>query len=105
MYPHERSLVTQYENAPFTIVGINSDDSLEALEKVMEKENITWPSFFDGGGTGGPIATQWGVRGWPTVFVLDHEGVIRYKGRTGLDEIIAELVSEAQKENTDGNDH
>jgi peroxiredoxin len=102
MYPHERSLVQQYSDSPFAIVGINSDATLAALQKVMQDENITWTSFFDGGGTGGPIATQWGVRGWPTVFIIDHEGVIRYRGRSNLDEIIAELVKKAEKAGSAG---
>ena len=96
MYPHERSLVQQYADAPFAIVGVNSDSSLEKLQGVMKEKDLTWPSFFDGGGTGGPIATKWGVRGWPTVYLIDHEGVIRYKGRSNLDELIADLVEKAQ---------
>ena len=96
MYPHERSLVEEYARAPFSIVGVNSDKTLQDLQAVMKKEKLTFPSFFDGGGTGGPIATQWGVRGWPTIFILDHEGVIRYRGRGNLDEVIAELVKEAE---------
>ncbi|MCA9291863.1 MAG: TlpA family protein disulfide reductase [Phycisphaerales bacterium] len=94
MYPHERSLVEQYENQPFVIVGINSDPTAEFLRTVMKEKNLTWSSFFDGGGTGGPIATKWGVNGWPTVFVLDHEGVIRHTSRSNLDEVIARLVRE-----------
>ena len=35
MYPHERSLVTQYEDAPFAIVGINSDETLEKLQGLL----------------------------------------------------------------------
>ncbi len=102
MYPHERSLVEQYAEAPFVIVGVNSDDTIETLQAVMKKEKLTWPSFFDGGGTGGPIATQWGVRGWPTIFVLDREGVIRYRGRGDLDKNIADLVEEARKAGAGG---
>ena len=97
MYPHERSLVEQYANAPFAIIGVNSDDTLETLQTAMKNEKLAWRSFFDGGGTGGPIATQWGVRGWPTVYIIDHTGTIRYKGRSNLDDIIAKLVKEAEE--------
>lgn len=60
----------------------------------MAKESITWPSFWDGGNTRGPIATQWGVRSWPTTYVLDHNGVIRYKGVRGaaMDKAVDELL-------------
>jgi len=85
MYPHERSLVKRLADRPFALLGVNSDKSRAALREVMEKESITWRSFFDGGGTDGPIATRWGVRGWPTIYVLDAQGVIRFKGARGSD--------------------
>src|SRR5262249_54997650 len=83
MYEHERSLVKRLEGKPFALLGINSDSNREQLKKVLEKEKITWRSWWDGGSTNGPIATKWNVRGWPTIYVLDHKGVIRYKGVRG----------------------
>ena len=98
MYPHERSLVTKFKDRPFAIVGINSDESPEKVQKAMKDNDLTWSSFFDGGSTGGPIALQWGVRGWPTIYVLDHKGVIRAKNVRGepLEEWIDKLVAEAE---------
>ncbi len=83
MYPHERSLVKRLEDKPFALIGINSDRDKDELKKAMEKEKITWRSFWDGGSTSGPIATKWNVRAWPTIYVLDHNGVIRYKNVRG----------------------
>ena len=80
MYPHERSLVKRLEGKPFALVGINSDRDPQKLNERIKKENITWPSWRDGGSTQGPIATAWNVNGWPTIYVLDHKGVIRYTG-------------------------
>jgi hypothetical protein len=102
MYPHERSLVKRLENKPFVILGVNSDRDRDELKKVMEKEKITWRSWFDGGSTGGPIASKWNVRGWPTLYVLDAKGVIRLRGagspgEEALDQLIDELVAEAEK--------
>ena len=96
MYPHERSLVAELKDEPFVILGVNSDDSPEKLREAMEDNQITWPSFFDGGLIGGPIATQWGVRGWPTIFVIDGAGVIRAKDLRGepLGEKVKELLAE-----------
>jgi len=78
MFPHERSLVKDLADQPFAIIGVNSDKSPEELREKNAAESITWRSFFDGGGTDGPISTQWNVRAWPTIFVLDAEGVIRF---------------------------
>lgn len=87
----------KYADAPFMIVGVNSDASMEKIRATCKEKNLSWPSFFDGGGTSGPIATQWGVRGWPTVYVLDHEGVIRSTNGRGeaLDRILEELMPAA----------
>jgi peroxiredoxin len=97
MYPHERSLVKRLEAKPFALLGINSDPSKEDLKKTIEKEKMTWRSFFDGGSTGGPIATKWNVSGWPTLYVIDHDGIIRHKwvgspGDTVMDESIDKLI-------------
>src|SRR5690606_1619363 len=97
MYPHERSLVKTYADRPFALIGVNSDPDREALKARIAEEKITWRSFWDGS-TSGPIATAWNVNGWPTIYVLDHEGVIRFKNVRGdsLDEAIATLVAEAE---------
>ena len=96
MYAHERSLVKKYADKPFEIVGINSDRDRDKLKERMAEEEITWPSFFDGGGTGGPIASAWTVSGWPTIYVLDGEGRIRFKDVRGedLDAALEELMGE-----------
>lgn len=66
----------------------------------MAEKDLPWRSFFDGGGTDGPISTQWNVRGWPTVYVIDHEGVIRSRGAHGeeLDALLERLIAEAESE-------
>jgi Thioredoxin-like len=100
MYPHERSLVKKLADKPFALIGINSDNDRDELKKVLVKEEITWRSFWNGGSTQGPISTKWNVQGWPTLFVIDHNGVIRGKylgppGEAVLDKLIEELVAAA----------
>jgi peroxiredoxin len=99
MYPHERSLVKRLNDKPFALLGVNSDQNKDELKKVMEKEGITWRSWFDGGSTGGPIATKWNVHGWPTIYVIDAKGVIRYRDvrEKELDEAVDTLLRELEK--------
>ncbi len=96
MYPHERSLVEKLKNRPFAIVGVNSDRDKDKLREALQKENITWRSFFDGGGTSGPIAKAWNVSGWPTIYLLDAQGRIRYRDVRGkaLEDAIEALLGE-----------
>jgi peroxiredoxin len=102
MYPHERSLVKKMEGKPFVLVGVNSDQDRKALKPVLEKEQITWRSFWNGGSTGGPISTAWSVQGWPTLYVIDAKGVIRHKwvgspGAEVMDKAIEDLVKRAEE--------
>jgi hypothetical protein len=96
MYPHERSLVQRLRGMPFALLGINSDKDLEQLRTTMAKEQITWRSWWDGGGTRGPISTLYRVPHWPNIYVLDHRGVIRYKETRGddMDKVVDALLEE-----------
>src|SRR5262245_24207980 len=103
MFPHERSLVKRMENTPFPLIGVNRDKSKDVIKEKNEKQKITWRSFWNGtAGTGGPISKEWRVKAWPTLFLIDHEGVIRRRwvgspGDTVLDEAIDELVAKVSK--------
>lgn len=92
------------EGQPFVLLGVNTDSSREAISKVIEKEKLTWPSWWDGS-TEGPIATLWQISHWPTFYVLDHKGVIRHieaKGGTpdleAIDAAIELLLKEASRQ-------
>ena len=100
MYPHERSLVEKYAEKPFAIVGINSDKDRSKILARIAEESSTCRSFFDGGGTGGPIASKWNVSGWPTIYLIDAEGRIRFKNARGdaLDAALEELMAEVGEE-------
>ncbi|MEY2982686.1 MAG: Thiol-disulfide oxidoreductase ResA [Planctomycetota bacterium] len=101
MYPHERSLVQRLADQPFALIGVNSDDDLDALRPRLEAEQITWRSFWNGPkGTSGPISARWNVSGWPTIYVLDHKGVIRFKNVRGeaMDKAVDQLLEEMRSE-------
>lgn len=100
MFPHERSLVTKYEGRPFALLGVNGDDSREALRKAQEKHHLNWRSWWDEGNT---ITGQWKVRGYPTLFLIDHKGVVRWKSEGPpknheMEQLIEKLVKDAESE-------
>jgi hypothetical protein len=78
MIPHEKEMVARLKGKPFALIGINSDGGRSALQKIIKEQGITWRNAVDGD-TSGPIATQWNVHGWPTIYVLDAKGVIRHR--------------------------
>lgn len=78
--PTEKALTERLEKQPFVLLGINSDRDREKLKSAIIAEEITWRSWFDGAASDGPIAKRWNVQSWPTIIVLDKEGVIRFRG-------------------------
>ena len=100
MYPHERSLVEKLANKPFALVGVNSDSDREKTLQVVAEKQLNWRSFWNGGSTNGPISTAWCISGWPTVYLIDHKGVIRWKSvgvkQEVLDAELEKLLKEAE---------
>src|SRR5262245_504131 len=103
MFPYERALVKRMENAPFALIGINSDRDKDLVKKQNEAEQISWRCVWNGPeGVTGPIAKDFRIRGWPTLYLIDHEGVIRHHwlgnpGNDTLDRAIDALVAKARK--------
>jgi len=97
MVPHERSLVERLQGKPFALLGVNVDSSPEALAMAQETHGITWRSWWDGRKR---IASKYRVTGYPTLFLLNHEGIIRqtYLGKpteANLDRDVNQVVAEA----------
>ncbi len=94
MYPQERALVAKLKGKPFALVSVSTDADVETLKKSIASGEITWRCWWDG--TSGPITTRWGIEGFPSIFVLDPAGVIRFKDVRGddLDKAVALLLGE-----------
>jgi hypothetical protein len=79
MLPHEKAMVERLKNRPFALIGINSDGDRSVVKKILNENGITWRNAIDVS-TSGVLARRWNVRGWPTIYILDAKGVIRYRG-------------------------
>lgn len=75
MYPENRELVTNLKDRPFQLISVMGDHQADTVSGAIESGDITWLTTWDG--ERGPISTKWNITGWPTVFVIDHLGVIR----------------------------
>ena len=97
--PHEKELVKRFSGRPFVLIGVNGDSVKAHAAEAIQKHEISWRSFRDEGQPSGkPISVAWNIHGWPTVYVLDHEGVIRHKYLRGekLDDPLEKLISAAE---------
>jgi thiol-disulfide isomerase/thioredoxin len=96
MIPHEREMNEKLKGKPFAFISISGDDTKETLTSFLEKEKMPWVHWFaDRKG----ILKDWNIRFYPTMYILDHKGVIRAKGLRGeeLEKKVNELVVEAEK--------
>ena len=96
--------MTNLKDKPFALLGVHIGGlDARGLKEVEDKQRITWRSFVDAGNAGaGPIATQWNLSATPTLYVIDHQGVIRYKwagapGEKALDAAVHEVVKAAEE--------
>jgi hypothetical protein len=113
MLPHEKELVERLKNEPFALLGINSDSprdlpedappdevrrlTNEHCKKLFKDNGITWRNAIDLD-TSGEWATKWNVRGWPTIYILDAEGRIRFRDLRdeAMERAVLELIAEAK---------
>lgn len=94
-YPHQRKMLELYQGKNVVLLGVNSDDELERVLEAKEREGLHYRTWWDEA-TRGPIAQSWIVWSWPTTYILDASGVIRYVDLRGdaimkaVDELLAE---------------
>jgi hypothetical protein len=95
------------------LIGVNTNSyKADKLKQVMDKENLGWRSFADVRAEKGEdnlesIADRWNLSGTPTLYILDHKGVIRYRwlgdpGTKVIDEALARLIKDAEEEGKKG---
>ena len=96
--PHERALAERLKDKPFAVLGVNCDDDKQAAVDAIKSERITWPNWQDGAPGEGPITKRYHIRSYPTLFVIDGQGIIRQKQILGeaLDKVVDELLKETK---------
>jgi thiol-disulfide isomerase/thioredoxin len=103
LVPRERMLVRRMDGKPFAVLGVNGDDDPADARKAVAAKKMSWRSFKDKRSEGDAISKEWGVPAWPTLYLIDHKGVIlkRWVGtppRDALEREVALAVSAAGAE-------
>lgn len=98
MVPHEKELWERHRGGPFALIGVNCGDTREEAKKSVAEKGMAWPHWYDGDETRGPIETDYDVQHWPTVYVIDAKGVIRYFDVRGpeLEKAVETLLAETK---------
>ncbi len=83
--PHERAMVEALADEPFTFVGVSSDPSPEQAQATAQARGMPWINVWDAEAPNRPsLVSLFRVDGWPSVFVLDAEGRVRFKFQSNL---------------------
>ena len=93
--PHLKALVERHPD-DFVVFGVNTDDDADEYRAKAVEHGVTWPDVF-AGSTDGEIPRRWGVTGYPTMYVLDRQGVIRSISPRGqeLERVVDGLLAAA----------
>jgi peroxiredoxin len=95
MVPQEKKLVERLKGKPFVLIGVNGDEDREAAKQTAKKMGMTWRSFQNRqSGEFATIDNAWNIEGWPAIFVLDQNGVVRFRHVRGekLEQAVDELL-------------
>jgi hypothetical protein len=98
--PVQAQLAKRLEGRPFALVGVCSDTNKAHYANRCKVYGVTWRSFWEGRDAQlGPFATRWNVRSLPMYFVIDHEGLIQFRGADvqQIERVVAPLVEAADK--------
>jgi peroxiredoxin len=100
-YPHYRAWQERYKDKDVVIVGIHTPETpgehdVERIKAQAAKHGLKFPIAVDNDGTNWK---EWNNRFWPTVYVVDRRGIVRYgwegelsyKGAAG-EETVQKLV-------------
>ncbi len=79
----------------FEIVGISFDQEKDTLEAFVKKRKMAWVQYFDGEGWGNKFGKEFGIRGIPSMWLVDKKGNLRdLEARDGLAEKVEKLLAE-----------
>ncbi len=97
MIPHERDMVEKLKSKPFALISVSGDNTKDALTSFLEKEKMPWKHWWNKRDKG--ILKDWNIKFFPTIYVIDAKGVIRYKNIRGeeLEKAVEKLLTETSK--------
>ncbi|WP_254509918.1 TlpA family protein disulfide reductase [Anatilimnocola floriformis] len=88
--PNVKAFRDQHKDQGFEIVGVSVDKDLEALAAYLQENQIPWETL--AGDEAGELAEKYGVRGIPTMMLVDQKGIV-----VAVAHNIAALAPQAEK--------
>lgn len=95
MIPHETEMVEHFANKPFSLVSISVDADLETLTDFLAETEMDWNHWWAGDDQA--LTQKWDIQYFPTIYVIDAKGIIRFKDlredklQAAVEELLAEM--------------
>jgi thiol-disulfide isomerase/thioredoxin len=96
LVPFEKRIVQSHAGKPFVFLGVSADKTPSDLKRFLEDQEIHWANIYDG--PEHPLTDAWGVFQFPTLFLIDANGVIRGKDfvndrqlERSIDKVLSEM--------------
>jgi thiol-disulfide isomerase/thioredoxin len=97
MIPHEREMVERLKDKPFALVSISADARKETLIEFLSREKMPWAHWWNG--SQGGVIEDWDIQAFPTIYVIDAQGVVRHKNlrNEALEAAVNQLLKDVEK--------
>ena len=95
--PRVKKVYAENHGKGLEILGVSCDNDAGNLSEFLAKnKDMPWPQLFDKKAPGWhALATEYGISGIPTMFLIDKKGVVRsVKARENFEEMIPKLLGE-----------
>ncbi len=81
--PELLELYAAHRDQGFEVVGVSLDTNERDLRAVLSERRIPWPVTFHGKAWDNPLAQAYRVYQIPTTYLIDRDGIIRYRDLHG----------------------
>ena len=94
--PNVKRVYNTYKDQGFDILGISLDNDEKTLRDYLKKNEIPWRQAFDGQGWDSTVPSIYGIRGIPTMWVIDKDGALISENARGenLEKIIVKALQD-----------
>jgi hypothetical protein len=74
--PQVKAAYDKFHGQGFEVIGIYCYTDRDQMNKIVEKNGMPWPQYFDG--QDGTFTREFGIDGIPHMFMVDKKGYLRF---------------------------
>jgi thiol-disulfide isomerase/thioredoxin len=90
--PNVLAVYNELNPKGFEIIGVNLDEKKENAQKYVTDNNIKWKHIYSGAGWKDANVESFRVQGIPATFLVDKNGIIRYKNIRGKELLMGKVT-------------